>query len=98
LTGNIPVGLFGQSRPVSLSGSLAPQFASADVEQIAALALNDPRVVNALSTKSKVGSVPAGILVNILAAVIPVVLADLATGKSVAQIVPDVVSAILAAV
>jgi hypothetical protein len=74
--------------------TLEPTTSSSVVQQILDQAFADLKVSSSLQSK---GPLPPGFLIKLLAAIVPVIVADLASGKTVAQIVPDVIAAILKA-
>jgi hypothetical protein len=70
------------------------------VEQVLTLAFADPSVKSAVeAAKTKAGGEAAfgPVLIKIIAAIIPVIVTDIAAKKPLMQIVPDVIKAILAA-
>jgi len=78
--------------------NLAPtaQLVPGVLEHAIESAFKDGQVQATLRARRAAGPIPAGILVKIIAAVAPVIIADLAAGKSIHDMIPDIVSAILA--
>jgi hypothetical protein len=98
LSGNIHMP-FGGTQQVTFTGpvNLAPstQLLPEALEHALESAFKDSQVQETLRARRAAGPIPAGILVKIIVAVAPVVIADLAAGKTVHEMIPDIISAIL---
>lgn len=97
VSGKIPVGFFGQLETVTLTGTAtAAKSIPEGLDSVLIAALYDARVQAAMSHHAALGgAVPVNTILQILAAMIPVVMADIQAGKPIGQIVADVVQAIL---
>ncbi len=75
---------------------VVPASAPTTLEGVLTAVLADPRVQAALAAKGlKAEALPSGMLVKIMVAIIGVVTSDLAAGKTFAQMMPDIVAAVL---
>lgn len=103
----VPTGPFGRTiavtipaLDVSVTGTLpGPSVIPAGLlEMLLDEALANDRVQCAMRKQfAEASAAPPGLLIKIIAAIVPVVIADLAAGKTIQQMIPDLIAAILAA-